>query len=149
MLFQENGDALVMSGKFQSEFWHGVPERSIWSGLKSLPMYNEMQDWEKRGLDFEVASHEAAQSADKQVRMNCTLRWHTRHWRGCPNHDEDGSEYVRWTQPVVTGAVWTSEDLEAAEEASSSMVAKPAASTYGTQPRQVFLVSRCLVASSG
>ena len=59
MLFQEDGDALVMSGGFQSEFWHGVPERSSWSVLKSQPMYNEMQDWEKRGFDFEVASHEA------------------------------------------------------------------------------------------
>ena len=27
MLFQADGDALVMAGDFQSEFWHGVPER--------------------------------------------------------------------------------------------------------------------------
>ena len=35
--------------------------------------------------------------------MNCALRWRTRHWTGCPNHCEDGSKHVRWTQPVVTG----------------------------------------------
>lgn len=71
MLFQENGDALVLSGEFQSQFWHGVPERSSWSGLRSLPMYNEMQDWEKRGFEFEVQSHEDAVPGDKHVRMNC------------------------------------------------------------------------------
>ena len=127
MLFQENGDALVMSGKFQSEFWHGVPERSSWSGLKLLPIYNEMQDWEKRGFDFEVESHAAARSPDQHVRMNCTMRWHTTHWEGCPNH-------VHWTQPVVTGAVRTLDDLADGQVASGRMVATAATSTYGTQP---------------
>ena len=100
MLFQENGDALVLSGEFQSQFWHGVPERSSWSGLRSLPMYNDMQDWEKRGFEFEVQSHEDAVPGDKHVRMNCTMRWHTTHWEGCPNHVQDGSENVHSTQPV-------------------------------------------------
>ena len=38
MLFQEGGDALVMSGDFQAEFWHGVPARSTWKELKMLPI---------------------------------------------------------------------------------------------------------------
>ena len=127
MLFQENGDAFVMSGKFQSEFWHGVPERSSWSGLKLRPMFNEMQDWEKRGFDFEVESHEAARSSDQHVRMNCTIRWHTTHWEKCPNH-------VHWTQPVLTGAVRTLDDRADEQVASVSMVATSATSAYGTQP---------------
>ena len=39
---------------------------------------------------------------------------------------------VHWTQPVSTGAVRTFEDLADGEVASGSMVAQPAASTYGT-----------------
>ena len=80
MLFQEDGDALIMAGEFQAEFCHGVPPRSSWSQLQLLPMYTEMQDWEKHGFDLEVASHEAAQPGDKHVRVNCTVRWHTTHW---------------------------------------------------------------------
>ena len=50
MLFQADGDALVMAGDFQSEFWHGVPERASWSVLQSRSMFDEMQVWEQRGL---------------------------------------------------------------------------------------------------
>ena len=49
MLFQQDGDALVMAGEFQSEFWHGVPERSSWKDLRTLPLYDAMQAWEKDG----------------------------------------------------------------------------------------------------
>ena len=39
---------------------------------------------------------------------------------------------VHWTQPVSTGAVRTFGDLADGKVASGSMVAQPAASTYGT-----------------
>ena len=54
MLFQADGDALVMAGEFQSEFWHGVPERASWSALQSRSMFDEMQDWEQRGFVDEI-----------------------------------------------------------------------------------------------
>ena len=102
MLFQEDGDALVMAGNFQEEFWHGVPERSRWKDLRTLPLYDAMQAWEKAGFDYEVQLHEMAKDGEKHVRVNCTMRWHATHWEGCPNR------HVRGTQPVSTGTVRTS-----------------------------------------
>eukprot|EP00435_Cladocopium_sp_Y103_P059951 s2413_g21.t1 len=54
MLFQEDGDALIMAGKFQSEFLHGVPKREIWESLCDGPMFAGMQEWEKQGMRREV-----------------------------------------------------------------------------------------------
>ena len=94
-----------MAGKFQEEFqeefWHGVPERSRWKDLRTLPLYNAMQAWEKAGFDYEIQSHEMAEVGEKHARMNCTMRWHATHWEGCPNW------HVRGTQPVSTGTVRT------------------------------------------
>ena len=75
MLFQEGGDALVMAGDFQAEFCHGVPARSTWKDLKLLPMFATMQEWEKVGLQQEIALHEGAEPEAKHVRMNCTTPW--------------------------------------------------------------------------
>ena len=91
MLFQADGDALVMAGAFQSEFWHGVPERASWSALQSRSMFNEMQDWEKRGLVDEIERHEKAVDGERHVRKNCTIRWHATHWDNCPSQC-DGNE---------------------------------------------------------
>lgn len=102
MLFQEDGDALVMAGNFQEEFWHGVPERSRWNELRTLPLYDAMQAWEKAGFDYEVQLHEMAKKGEKHVRVNCTMRWHATHWEGCPN------SHVSGTQPDCTGTVRTS-----------------------------------------
>ena len=57
MLFQADGDALVMAGEFQSEFWHGVPERASWSELRSRSMFDEMQLWQQLGLIDEIKRH--------------------------------------------------------------------------------------------
>ena len=95
MLFQENGDALVMAGAFQSEFVHGVPKRGIWSNLQLHPMYNSLRDWEKRGLASEIEMHEAAAPGAKHVRMNCTIRWHDTHYTLCPA--------IRGSKPAVAG----------------------------------------------
>ena len=46
MLYQEEGDALIMSGAFQQECAHGVPERRVCGGLM-----------ERFGGDFTVTSH--------------------------------------------------------------------------------------------
>ena len=85
MLFQEDGDALVMASEFQSEFWHGVPEPASWSALRSRSMYDEMQVWEQLGLDAAVQRHKNAVDGEPHVRMNCTIRWHTTHWENCPS----------------------------------------------------------------
>ena len=85
MLFQADGDALVMAGDFQSEFWHGVPERASWSVLQSRSMFDEMQGWEQRGLVDEIERHEKAVDGERHVRKNCTIRWHATHWDNCPS----------------------------------------------------------------
>ena len=125
MLFQEHGDVLVMAGEFQSEFWHGVPARSSWKDLVARSMFAEMQAWEQRGLEEEIQMHETAVDGVQHVRMNCTMRWHTTHWPGCPNHVENVSR----TQPVFTGAVRTAERGAAREVASGSTVSEPPASS--------------------
>ena len=136
MLFQQGGDALVMAGEFQAEFWHGVPARSTWKELESLSMFNSMQDWEKAGLRHEIDLHEGAAPGAKHVRMNCTVRWHNTHWSGCPVRVQEG----HGIQPVLTGAVQTSSSSLAhakdpwLEEEVPSVSAGDAASTHGTQP---------------
>ena len=130
MLFQEGGDALVMAGDFQAEFCHGVPARSTWKDLKSLPMFATMQEWEKVGLQQEIALHEGAEPEAKHVRMNCTVRWHSTHWAGCPVRGQEG----HGTQPVSTGAVQTSSSSLAPGEDTVNVSAGAAASTQGTQP---------------
>ena len=130
MLFQEGGDALVMAGDFQAEFCHGVPARSTWKDLKSLPMFATMQEWEKVGLQQEIALHEGAEPEAKHVRMNCTVRWHSTHWAGCPVRGQEG----HGTQPVSTGAVQTSSSSLAPGEEPVNVSAGAAASTQGTQP---------------
>ena len=93
---------LVMAGDFQKEFWHGVPARSTWKDLQLLPMFTSTHEWEKVGLQHEIALHECAAAGAKHVRMNCTLRWHNTHWDGCPVRGQEGHR----TQPVLTADVF-------------------------------------------
>ena len=130
MLFQEGGDALVMAGDFQAEFCHGVPARSTWKDLKSLSMFATMKEWEKVGLQQEIALHEGAEPEAKHVRMNCTVRWHSTHWAGCPVRGQEG----HGTQPVSTGAVQTSSSSLAPGEDRVNVSAGAAAGIQGTQP---------------
>ena len=125
MLFQEGGDALVMAGDFQAEFLHGVPARQTWKNLCLLPIYQSMKDWEKVGVQTEIALHEDAVPPAQHVRMNCTIRWHKTHWKHCPMETRHGDG----TQPVVTGTVQRS-----SAEAAGSGSAEAAASAQRTQP---------------
>ena len=115
MLFQADGDALVMAGAFQSEFWHGVPERASGSALQSRSMFDEMQDWEKRGLVDEIERHEKAVDGERHVRKNCTIRWRATHWDNCPSQCE-GNE-------VRSGAAVRK--MDAAEASGSSEMRVP------------------------
>ena len=60
MLFQEHGDVLIMAGKFQKDFFHGVPERRVWRDLCAGhgSGFVSMEDWEKKGVQREKALHE-------------------------------------------------------------------------------------------
>ena len=92
MLFQEDGDVLIMAGRFQEEFQHGVPSRQNWESLKRQ-MGKDLSSWELKGLQKEVELHKQAGSAPDK-RLNCTLRWHTRHYQNCPWACEDPSQRV-------------------------------------------------------
>ena len=91
MLFQEDGDALVMAGEFQWEFVHGVPPRRTWRRLTEEAMFTGAKDWEKLGLAQEIELHENAVPGAKHVRANCTIRWHTKHMGALP-----GTRVWRW-----------------------------------------------------
>ena len=95
MLYQSDGDALLMAGQFQSEFLHGVPARRTWSELRSSSMYAGMQTWEKTGMSREIEMHQGAVTDDPHVRMNCTIRWHSSHFPGCPQAFADPSVLAR------------------------------------------------------
>ena len=86
MLFQEHGDVLIMAGKFQKEFFHGVPERSVWRDLCAGQGsgFVSMEEWEKKGVQHEIALHDSADAEEQHLRFNCTLRWHHTHWKTCP-----------------------------------------------------------------
>ena len=105
MLFQENGDALVMAGEFQREFVHGVPPRHTWGVLKEQAMFTGMKDWEKLGLAREIELHQRAVAGEMHVRANCTIRWHATHLVGCPMRPVQGSGHGSRTELVVTGEV--------------------------------------------
>ena len=121
MLFQADGDAFIMAGDFQSEFWHGVPERASWSVLQSRSMFDEMQVWEQRGLVDEIERHEKAVDGERHVRKNCTIRWHATHWENCPSQCHGNQ--------VRSGVAVRKSD--AAEAAGSSEIPVPTVSGTG------------------
>lgn len=87
MLLQEDGDALIMAGNFQNEFWHGVPARETWEALCQSSMFISMQEWEqKQGMLSEVQRHKTCGRSEKDLRFNCTLRWKNTQFYGCPEY---------------------------------------------------------------
>eukprot|EP00434_Breviolum_minutum_P031713 symbB.v1.2.028046.t1/scaffold2930.1/size66988/3 len=111
----------TMAGDFQSEFWHGVPERASWSVLQSRSMFDEMQVWEQRGLVDEIERHEKAVDGERHVRKNCTIRWHATHWENCPSQCHGNQ--------VRSGVAVRKSD--AAEAAGSSEIPVPTVSGTG------------------
>lgn len=94
MLFQEDGDVLILAGCFQQEFEHGVPSRDQWEHLYKLvvPDDKHFENWELVGFQNEIQDHK--NGGDKpDMRLNCTLRWHARHFKHCPWHF--GEEVLR------------------------------------------------------
>ena len=80
MLFQEDGDALVMARDFQKEFCHGVPVRGTWQVLKDGPMYTGMKLWGKEAMTKEIDMHGMA----SQGAPHATIRWRDTHFDPCP-----------------------------------------------------------------
>ena len=68
MLFQEDGDVLIMSGKFQAEYLHGVPSRSSWDDLMKSPGFTMLKDWEKQGMQLEAVEHKNWNGAEPHLR---------------------------------------------------------------------------------
>ena len=98
MLFQEDGDALIMAGNFQSEFQHGVPARAFWEQFRSKRAFASLKEWEKLGIGREIQNHAQSMEGEEHLRFNCTLRWHDTHWIEC-------SEYVAPVpSPVLSGS---------------------------------------------
>ncbi len=92
----------IVAGNFQQEFFHGVPPRRTWEGLKQSGMYASMSQWEKDAMTKEVDMHQQAVSGAVHVRMNCTIRRRDRHIPRCPVYEK--SRAVGGNQLVVTGA---------------------------------------------
>ena len=84
ILYQEDGDVLIMSGNFQREYLHGVPERSKWNELMQDTSFVAIQEWEQIGMASEVKQHNTCDRNEEHLRFNCTLRWHHSHETGCP-----------------------------------------------------------------
>ena len=82
MLFQEDGDVLIMAGKFQQEFDHGVPARRDWKWDGDIGSF--LSDWEKNGLEREMKLHRTQGDLGAHKRLNCTLRWNHYHHQFCP-----------------------------------------------------------------
>ena len=88
LIYQEPGDALIMSGTFQLHFAHGVPPRRAWPGLVAR-FGDVLQPWEKRGLAQELEDMKEAEGlglSSGHIRRNCTVRWHHSHQQQCSLH---------------------------------------------------------------
>lgn len=93
VLFQEEGDVLIMAGDFQTEFQHAVPPRKSWQELRGLEFPGGLQEWEQAGLETELRLHnqdEEDENYKPHVRLNCTVRWHHKHLkdRNCPCYNK-------------------------------------------------------------
>ena len=106
MLFQEDGDVLIMAGKFQHEFFHEVPPRQDWRELcaGNGAGFISMAEWEKRGVQYEIALHESAAGSEQHLRFNCTLRWHHKHYPGCLESAPAAAAVAAVSSPVVSGS---------------------------------------------
>ena len=120
MLFQEHGDVLVMAGKFQKDFFHGVPERTVWRDLCAGQGsgFVSMEEWEKKGVQHEIPLHDSADAEEQHLRFNCTLRWHHTHWKTCPEYVAPLAAMGVVSSPVVSGL-----DLPKQSSGSSSVSA--------------------------
>jgi hypothetical protein len=77
MLFQRDGDMLVMGGKFQELFTHAVPAREKWPALQEA-MGMQLKEWERQGIAKELHIGQV-QPLRKCLRYNTTIRWHSSH----------------------------------------------------------------------
>eukprot|EP00435_Cladocopium_sp_Y103_P036203 s1794_g9.t1 len=138
MLFQEDGDALIKAGKFQSEFLHGVPARETWKFLCDGPMFGSMQEWEKQGQRREVELHATCDPAEKHVRYNCTLRWHHTHHAGCAEYKAEPLPTGFVSPPVLAGSDLVSASSSAASSSAAAAPGSPPVLAGSDLPQQRF-----------
>lgn len=118
LIFQEEWDAVVMSGQFQKVLVHSVPERSQWFEILKTKKCKD-----DSGVSFEIANaddsdphwakfqdycrrleNDRALAENHAVRHNVTIRWHRTHLPECPFAKKGGPGPVPVTQSQTTTA---------------------------------------------
>ena len=79
LYYQFPGDAIIMSGNFNLNFWHGVPAVDSWPAL--FKSQNIVRMLPQNELD---AANKVFDGVDMSDRFNVTIRWHESHYDGCP-----------------------------------------------------------------
>ena len=79
LYYQCPGDAIIMSGRFNEKFWHGMPPIEDWNELcKKKNIVRPLPDHER----LEAATLMDGVEMDHD-RYNVTIRWHEKHQAGC------------------------------------------------------------------
>ena len=84
MIFQEDGDVLIMAGDFQREFEHCVPARVRWGEALQFSQSELLSEMELKGVQDGIAMHSRKDGDGPHIRLNCTLRWNHNHSSHCP-----------------------------------------------------------------
>ena len=69
-LLQEDGYILIISGKFQAEYLHGIPNYSSWENLMSNSGFTALKEWEKQGIELEVEGHKRWNDTNQDFRYS-------------------------------------------------------------------------------
>jgi hypothetical protein len=117
MLFQREGDMLVMGGKFQEQFTHAVPGREQWmqlldQELEKGHLTQQLEEWEVQGIEGEV-SIGVDDPLRPCFRYNTTIRWHYTH----------SSSHCPWrsTAPAIGPAIASAAAVSSAATAKESL----------------------------
>ena len=128
MLFQEDGDVLIMAGKFQAEYLHGVPSRWSWDDLMRSPGFTMLKDWEKQGMKLEVAEHNKSWTLARLCGVSGCVTSDTGGFEPASICDLTnvrvglavGTEGVEWHQEAFSDRKWRDdawrEDADAADQ---------------------------------
>ena len=79
LCFQYPGDAIIMSGEFNKQFYHGVPAVKTWVTL--FLSQNIVRDLT---TDERNKAEEVLRNLQMNIRYNVTIRWHERQHPHCP-----------------------------------------------------------------
>ena len=86
LYYQFPGDAIIMSGKFNEIFWHGVPPVNSWETLF------KQGNIVRRLPEKELEEANRVIKGEENERHNVTIRWHETHFEGCPYQCNTGPQ---------------------------------------------------------